>query len=307
MAGPAPASLGPNAPWFAWLLGLCASNVATTTMAAAAETSATETECIYKFTPTKLRNESTFVHFAEIEFMSSGSQVAVTGAANPGGSNPSLETPEMAIDGSILTKWADVNMQALVLTILDCTAEPDSFRFITASDEYSNDPVQWTLHKYIGSSWVVVHAQDVDYPTPTARYTPTEWFQFPGVMSLVVLSIGYSENAMGQYFHFDWAAELGSGTVSWPVMRQCRSGVELASGVGVLWGNSTGGTSGNAQGRFDDNSTLHNDWQVGDIATNGACQTIYSIISWVYCIGQSSVLDSSRFAGLNHVESSRSC
>jgi len=115
---------------------------------------------------------------AEIEFMSNGIIVAVSSAANPGGSNPSAETPDMAIDGDVSTKWLDFNTQALHLTIADCTSEPDNFRFTTANDGDGRDPVQWTMQNYIDSSLVYAHVQYVDYPTPTSRYTATAWFPF---------------------------------------------------------------------------------------------------------------------------------
>ena len=87
------------------------------------------------------------VQLAEIEFMSNGAALTITSAANPGGSSPSGETPDMAIDGSVTTKWLDFDVQPLELTIVNCATEPDSFRFTTANDYALRDPVQWTLQK----------------------------------------------------------------------------------------------------------------------------------------------------------------
>ncbi|CAK0827198.1 unnamed protein product [Prorocentrum cordatum] len=108
-------------------------------------------------------------------------------------------------------------------------------------------------------------------PHPTAP-TPAPTFEQTTDLWLPVLSTDHAGGTVGRYFNFDWVAELGSGTVYWPDLRQCRGGVELAVGSGVLWQGANGGTAGNSHGRFDSAAAIHRDWKVGDIATNGNCQ-----------------------------------
>merc|ERR1712110_1001666 len=93
-------------------------------------------------------------------------------------SSPRNEDAEKAIDGDRHTKWLDFSKGTLIVSWKD-PQRLTSFRFVTANDYSSRDPVQWELK---GSNdqqhWALLHAQHVDYATPVVRRTETQWFKF---------------------------------------------------------------------------------------------------------------------------------
>jgi hypothetical protein len=93
-----------------------------------------------RFTPTKLRDDSASnsVHIAEIEFRISGNTVSMGSAqaTNPGGSNPSGEEPQKAIDGQTSTKWSTstkVFLKYLGKLLFPSTHSDSSQQMITQS------------------------------------------------------------------------------------------------------------------------------------------------------------------------------
>ena len=110
--------------------------------------------------------------------------------SNPSGSNPNGETPDLAVDGSLTTKWLDFNQGPLVFDFGSATTV-DGYRWSTANDATERDPVRWILE---GSddetNWDLVDERlDGNFPTPSARltYTPVlELNSAPAVQSFTV-------------------------------------------------------------------------------------------------------------------------
>ena len=79
-----------------------------------------------------------------------GSQVGITQASNPGGSAPYPgQVAARSIDGSVSTKWSDVNFTSvgsslLELTLASTTVQPIEYELVTANDHPARDPVSWT-------------------------------------------------------------------------------------------------------------------------------------------------------------------
>ena len=137
---------------------------------------------MFRFTPTKLRNdqEANSIHISEFEFKGPGGKLidrSTATATNPGGENPASELPADAIDGQVGTKWLDFKKAAFVVQWPD-PQEVKFFRFRTANDCSERDPVRWRLEgSDDGVGWTSLHQQAADFATPTARDTTTAWFQ----------------------------------------------------------------------------------------------------------------------------------
>merc|ERR1711871_1002690 len=106
-----------------------------------------------------------------------GQTVDMSGATvtNPGGRSPGAEGVSKVIDGLTSTKWLDFNKKGLLFSFSN-SMQADAFRFTTANDDTTRDPVSWTVSSSMdGISYRVV-AQQSDFATPTARRTATQWF-----------------------------------------------------------------------------------------------------------------------------------
>ena len=94
------------------------------------------------------------------------------------GNTPAGEGPEKAIDGSVSTKWLDFDTHPLVLTCPQAL-NPTDFTFVTAHDEPTRDPVQWTLEGARSSNgpWMTLQSQTSTYSTPENRGSQLPWFE----------------------------------------------------------------------------------------------------------------------------------
>lgn len=138
----------------------------------------------FKFTPKLLRDngKANSVQISDV-FLRNDEQVVSMkefSASNPGGKSPGGEQPKMAVDEDPQTKWLDFNKKALVIERSAGPVKASHFRFVTANDATERDPTRWTME---GSNdekeWDLLHETFGVYGTPTARYSPSEWFPFP--------------------------------------------------------------------------------------------------------------------------------
>ena len=150
----------------------------------------------YRFTTTKVRDYTQdlptwpvgMVQFAELEFLYNGTRVNYTGATatNPGGVNPTGETPAQGIDNNTATKFLDQsgNGGATGSTIswkfvidFGSPRTVDAFRFCTANDVDGRDPVRWTMEGSTdNATWRTLHTQATDASITTSRFTYTQTF-----------------------------------------------------------------------------------------------------------------------------------
>jgi len=145
----------------------------------------------FQFKATKVRSASaTAVQIAEISFkgenglnMGRLDQKGAT-ASNPGSAYAnSLYSYEAsnAIDGSSATKWKDPAKKPLQVSFKHLT-KVKAYRFTTAPDNSSNDPVNWVLSgSSDGTIWTPLHTQSSDYQTPLGREMTTAWFPLSAV------------------------------------------------------------------------------------------------------------------------------
>ena len=130
----------------------------------------------YRFTPTKLRNDTTAnsVQLSELAFYYSGSRLLSAAVSNPGGSNPQNETPELANDNNTSTKWLDFNKGALVYDFFS-NQFIDAYNLTTANDVIDRDPIRWKLEGSVDAiNWILIDDKSAaDFATPTARFTTT--------------------------------------------------------------------------------------------------------------------------------------
>ena len=127
----------------------------------------------YRFTPVKLRNDTTAnsIQMAGFEFLHLGLPVSYAGASasNPGGNTPAAEVAGNLIDGSNASKWLDFFRGPVVFSFPSAVTI-DGYRFTTANDAIERDPVRWLIEgSPDGSSWTVLDYRDVDFATPTDR------------------------------------------------------------------------------------------------------------------------------------------
>lgn len=128
------------------------------------------------------------VQFAEFDLLYNGTRVNYAGASasNPGGVNPTGETPAQGIDNNTATKFLDQsgNGGATGSTIswqfvidFGSPRTVDAFRFCTANDVNGRDPVRWKLEGSTdNSTWRTLHTQSTDASITTSRFTYTQTF-----------------------------------------------------------------------------------------------------------------------------------
>ena len=185
----------------------------------------------YRFTPTQLRvSNDCCVQLAEIEFLIDGAKVGIPSAWNPGGSNPGGETPDLAVDGSLTTKWLDFNQGPLIFDF-GSAATIDGYRWATANDATERDPVRWTLE---GSddetNWVLVDERvDADFPTPVARFTYTSILELNAAPQVSSFTVDRPLISAGLPVTLSWEIDPASTDVS------------IDQGVGSVLGMTTNG------------------------------------------------------------------
>ncbi|MDG2324900.1 MAG: lamin tail domain-containing protein [Akkermansiaceae bacterium] len=185
----------------------------------------------YRFTPTQLRvTNDCCVQLAEFEFLLDGVKVGNPSVLNPGGSNPNGETPDLAVDGSLTTKWLDFNQGPLVFDFGSATTV-GGYRWSTANDAPERDPVRWILE---GSddetNWDLVDERvDGDFPTPSARYTYTPTLELNSAPAVQSFTVDRSLISSGVPVTLSWQVDPGT------------TGLSINQGVGLMTGVTTNG------------------------------------------------------------------
>ncbi len=108
-------------------------------------------------------------------------------ASNPGGSNPSNEGPHQAIDNSSNAKWLDFNfaeenpsLTGKSVLEIDLGADPaafNSYRWTTANDHPSRDPVSWNVYgSHDGIEWTLMDTRTQE-PISDQRFNATKQYK----------------------------------------------------------------------------------------------------------------------------------
>ncbi len=131
------------------------------------------------------------VQVSELVLLQNESPVSWPGATsviNPGGNNPVGETPPNLKDGDIGTKWLDFNFAGVdnqngsSVLIFDTgfgnSVNFNGYRWTTANDEPSRDPISWTLEgSNNGSNWIILDSRSNQIIT-NSRQTSTSNYSF---------------------------------------------------------------------------------------------------------------------------------
>ncbi|MBQ99834.1 MAG: hypothetical protein CMO60_03120, partial [Verrucomicrobiales bacterium] len=170
------------------------------------------------------------VQLAEFEFLLDGVKVGTPSVSNPGGDNPGGETPDLAVDGSLATKWLDRRQGPLVFDFGSPTTV-DGYRWSTANDAPERDPVRWILE---GSddetNWDLVDERvDGDFQTPSARFTYTPILELNSAPAVQSFTVDRSLISAGVPVTLSW--EVDPGTI----------GLSINQGVGPVTGVTTNG------------------------------------------------------------------
>ena len=174
----------------------------------------------YRFTPIKLRNDTTAnsIQLAEFQFLHLGAPVSFAGAttSNAGGSTPAAEVSASLIDGVNTTKWLDFFRSSVTFTFSEATTI-DGYRFTTANDGAERDPVRWLIE---GSNdevtWTLLDHRDSDFATPTGRATSS------GDILLPAAPVPYVKN---------WTGSIGA---NWDTIN-----ANWNNGSDLVWNNAS--------------------------------------------------------------------
>ena len=170
----------------------------------------------FRFTPTKLRNDATAnsVQLAEFQYKHQGTVIFAVDVTNPEGNNPAAETPPLANDDDLLTKWLDFNKGPLVYD-MGAQVTIDSYAFATANDATERDPVSWKIEgSNDGNDWTVLD-QFTDFATPTERRVFTDDFLLPSTLPPAIISFAPAAPTViqGRSTTLSWET-VGATTVS---------------------------------------------------------------------------------------------
>lgn len=124
------------------------------------------------------------IQMSELRLMQGGSDVTWPGgttATNPGGNQSSGEGPQYALDGTTNTKWLDYNFAGAdnhtgsseLIINMGSALTFDGYRWATANDYPSRDPVTWSIYgSNDGSNWTLLDSRS-DESITDSRYTFT--------------------------------------------------------------------------------------------------------------------------------------
>ena len=116
----------------------------------------------WRFTPLVSRSGQDTVQLADLQFYEkdSATRLTVLEASTPGGTNPPGLVAELAADDDPETKWAVLNKKPLQFDF-GVAVTVDRYRWMTASDDASLDPLQWRIEAANdpddGSHWIKIH------------------------------------------------------------------------------------------------------------------------------------------------------
>ena len=126
----------------------------------------------FRFSPIRSRSGRE-VQIAELLFYFRGSRVRISGTSTrlAGGSGPSEEGPENALDQRWATKFLDFNQVGFEVALLS-PIQVDAVSYITANDEPQRDPTAFLLEGF-ADEWHVLAAPGQLTP-PITRFQETE-------------------------------------------------------------------------------------------------------------------------------------
>jgi hypothetical protein len=189
----------------------------------------------FRFVPVAVRAGTT-VQIAEFQIMNEGARLPGATATNPGGSKApgATEGAQKANDNLTSTKWLDFNMQPLVLDF-GTPVVADGYRFATANDAESRDPVGWRVEgSHDGSFWRVLDERS-NFATPTQRFTYTATLALPFVGDL---SGTHAPPGITSFTASPASIEAGqSATLSWSV--NGATTVSISPGIGSVAASGT--------------------------------------------------------------------
>lgn len=150
-----------------------ATGVATTQFNVKVVTPQTVNYQYIRYTPVKLRNESSAnsTQLAEFEFYNGATKLTVQSVTNPGSNNPAAEIPARLIDGLTNNKYLDFNKFSPVIFDFGSPQTITGYQFYTGNDAPERAPVRWTIEgSSDGTNWTLIEDVNSDYPTdPTAN------------------------------------------------------------------------------------------------------------------------------------------
>ena len=139
----------------------------------------------YRWRITNVRNFSiaNSVQASEFVFQRNNSDTYTTAPAtvtNPGGNNPSGETPDKLYDQNTTTKALDFNIKSTNVSIFLYTFSTaqtfTGYRWATANDSDDRDPITWTVEGSTNNStWTTLHTVTNFNPTLTRNTYVGPW------------------------------------------------------------------------------------------------------------------------------------
>lgn len=126
---------------------------------------------------------SNYVQASEFKLTKDGVDLVMTGATvtNPGGNNPTVETPPNLVDDNTSTKWLDFNMPSGPVTVIfdmKSIVSFNGYRWATANDEAPRDPNNWIIYGSTDNvTWKQLHSVTNANVTAT-RLTYTSIYTF---------------------------------------------------------------------------------------------------------------------------------
>jgi len=125
----------------------------------------------YRFAPTALRGGTSAdaVQLAEFQMLFNGNRLAGATASNPGGGVQPGQTAQQANDNSLSTKWYDGTKTTPLVLDFGSPTLATAYRFATAEDMPTRDPVSWRVEGSLdNASWVVLDTR-TNYAVSTSR------------------------------------------------------------------------------------------------------------------------------------------
>jgi gliding motility-associated-like protein len=180
------------------------------------------------FTGVKNRNAANSIQIAEWKWFYGNTEISRSGVTvtNPGGNNPSGETPPNVYDGNTSTKWLDFNIisgntSTLLFTFPGTGARITNYSFVTANDAEERDPSAWTVYMSNDNvNWTQVHSVS-NYPAPSARFASSYNWSYANATSTVTLS---ATPLTGYYLRWYTTATGGTATTTAPTLNTNTAG-----------------------------------------------------------------------------------
>ena len=130
-----------------------------------------------------VRTLGNYAQASEFRVTINATDVSMTGTTvtNPGGNNPSVETPPNLVDNNTATKWLNFNMASQPSTLIFDMGSAklfNGYRWATANDSPDRDPITWIIYgSNDGINWTELH-NVTNATITTSRYTFTSVYNF---------------------------------------------------------------------------------------------------------------------------------